>query len=92
MQLSTNSLHDELITRLNNNSGNYDLYQFKKLATDLITGMAYLCYNIKSTKIFHFDIKPQNILFINPDYKIADFGTGMVYNNKSEKLIINNIL
>lgn len=40
--------------------------------------MAYLAYGIENIKIYHFDIKPDNILYYQGRYMIADFGTSYV--------------
>jgi serine/threonine protein kinase len=51
-----------------------DLKDFKKLAHDCSQGLYYLQLN----SIYHFDIKPENILVIGDNYVIADFGMAKV--------------
>ena len=48
--------------------------------------MGYLFNGIPGKKIFHFDIKPDNILYKDGNYKISDFGTSRVNNLINFKL------
>jgi serine/threonine protein kinase len=42
--------------------------------------MAFLYQGFKEKRIFHFDIKPDNILFLKGNFIVADFGTAYVIN------------
>jgi serine/threonine protein kinase len=47
--------------------------------------MGFLFHGLEGKKIFHFDIKPDNILVKDGNYLIADFGTSYVKKNKNIK-------
>jgi serine/threonine protein kinase len=48
---------------------------------DLCQGMAYLYQGLGDEKrIYNFDIKPGNILYLNGNYLITDFGVSYVKN------------
>ena len=44
--------------------------------------MGFLYHGNQDKKIFHFDIKPDNILFKDGNYMITDFGTSYVIKKK----------
>jgi serine/threonine protein kinase len=47
--------------------------------------MGFLFHGLEGKKIYHFDIKPDNILIKDGNYLIADFGTSYVKKNKNNK-------
>jgi serine/threonine protein kinase len=51
-----------------------DINNFRKFATDCVSGMAFM----HSQNIYHLDFKPENILIIDGDYVISDFGTSKI--------------
>ena len=51
---------------------------FFKICSDLVSGLSYLCLGNPEVSLIHGDIKPENILLMNGDYLISDFGTSKV--------------
>jgi serine/threonine protein kinase len=49
--------------------------------------MGFLYHGIEGKKIFHFDIKPANILYKRNQYIIADFGASYVKKKLKKKYI-----
>jgi serine/threonine protein kinase len=54
--------------------------------------MGFLFHGLEGKKIYHFDIKPDNILVKDGNYLIADFGTSYVKKNKNNKKLFFSIL
>lgn len=50
----------------------------------ILSGLEYL--NRYRTKIIHYDLKPQNILFHNGEIKISDFGLAKVMEDNSDDI------
>jgi serine/threonine protein kinase len=51
-----------------------DLSEFRKLAFDCVSGMTFM----QSHNMYHLNLKPENILIIDGDYVISDFGTSKI--------------
>lgn len=67
---------DYLINKKIDDNDKFSEIEIKQIFTDLSEGLQYLHY----FKVFHFDIKPANILLSqNDDFMLADFGQSMVF-------------
>ena len=51
---------------------------FKKNSSNITQGLAYLFNGNPVSSLIHGDIKPQNILLLNGEYVLSDFGTSKV--------------
>ena len=52
---------------------------FKKNSSNIVQGLAYLFNGNPVSSLIHGDIKPPNILLLNGEYVISDFGTSKVF-------------
>ena len=51
---------------------------FKKNSTNIVQGLSYLFHGNPLSSLIHGDIKPPNILLLNGEYMVSDFGTSKV--------------
>ena len=59
-----------------------------KRIMDVMTKVALIMENLEEKKVFHSDLKPENIGINNNVVKILDFGTSMILDKKSQMLTI----
>src|SRR6185369_8656001 len=56
----------------------------KVIIRQIIAGMNYM--NEQETKIIHYDLKPQNVLFHRGEVKISDFGLCKVLDPEASRI------
>ena len=77
------SLDQVIINRsISEKENNKSRQNFRKNSTNLVQGLSYLFHGNPISSLIHGDIKPSNILLLNGEYMLSDFGTSKVIFNE----------